>query len=144
MLEKGYKDTATFIQLMHNWFNACNEWRLRADEWVEYLYDMHTFLLKDIKFSDFPSVLCGRYIRGMPVQTWEAILQLTSTQLYLYSMAHDNIYNTRSVSTLASKSFFADLKQMDKEGHGYPKAANMDKVIGKTVNINAFKHKANK
>ena len=81
---------------------------------------------------------------GMPVQTWEAIMQVISTRLYLYSMAHGNTYNTRSVLTLASESFFADLKQMDKEGYGYPKAANVDKVIGKTVTINAFKHKANK
>ena len=110
MMEKGYKDTASFIQLMCNWFNACNERGLRADEWVEYLYDMHTFLLKGIKFNDFPSVLCDRYIRGMPVQTWEAIMQLISTRLYLYSMAHGNTYNTRSVSTLALESFFADLK----------------------------------
>ena len=76
----------------------------------------------------------------MPVQTWEAIIQVISTRLYLYSMAHGNTYNTRSVSTES----FADLKQMDKEGYGYPKAANVDKVIGKTVTINAFKHKANK
>ena len=80
----------------------------------------------------------------MPIQTWEAILQLISTRLYLYSLANNNTYNTRSVSTLASESFFADLKRMDKEGHGYPKAANMDKVIGKATTINAFKHKADK
>ena len=110
MLEKGYKDTSKFIQLTQNWFNACNERGLRADERVEYLYDMHTFLLKDIKFNKFPSVICGQYIRGMPIQTWEAILQLISTQLYLYSLANNNTYNTRSVSTLASESFFADLK----------------------------------
>ena len=82
----------------------------RADECIEYLYDMHTFLMKGIKFKDFPSVLCYRYIHGMPVQTWEAIMQLISTRLYLYSMAHGNTYNTRSVLTVASESFFADLK----------------------------------
>ena len=81
---------------------------------------------------------------GMPVQTLEAIMQVISTRLYLYSMAHGNTYNTTSVPTLASESCFADLKQMDKEGCGYPKVANVDKVIGKTVTINAFKHKANK
>ena len=32
MLEKGYKDTSKFIQLTQNWFNACNERGLRADE----------------------------------------------------------------------------------------------------------------
>ena len=105
---------------------------------------MHTFLSQQVNWKHFPMEVCNRYVKGMPVQTFESILQSISTRLQLYHASIDKTYNARSVSTLVSESFFTDLKHLDKEGKGYPKAANMDKMIGKVVAINAFKHNVNK
>ena len=44
MLSKGYAETAHFIKLIRNWFRACNEQGIRANERVEYWYDTHEFL----------------------------------------------------------------------------------------------------
>ena len=76
----------------------------------------------------------------MPIQTFEAILLNISTRIQLYQFAHGGNYNTKSVSTFSNESFFSDLTRLDKEGHGYPKACNIPRVMGQVVTINYFKH----
>ena len=36
MLEKGNTDTAYFIEVMRNWFHACNDQGIKADEHVKH------------------------------------------------------------------------------------------------------------
>ena len=142
MLSKGYAETAHFIQLIRDWFRACNERGIKADERVEYWYDTHEFLTRGLDFNQFPSPLCGRYVKGMPVQKFEALLQICSTCIYLYALAVDETCNSRGVSTLQSESYFSDVKRMDKDG--YPKGPTIHKLIGKSTTVNAYKHKATK
>ena len=78
----------------------------------------------------------------MPVQTFEALLQICSTHIYLYALAADKTYNSRGVSTLQSESNFSDVKRLDKDG--YPKGPMIHKLIGKSATVNAYKHKATK
>ena len=145
MTEKGHDGTATFIRIVQNWFQACDKRGISADECVEHIFNMHKFLTEDIDFDKFPSKCCGRYIKGMLVQTFKGILQNISTRIFLYSMTTDGTYNARSISTLANESFFSDVNCLDKEGlNSYPKAVNMPKIIGKVVSLNTFKHKADK
>ena len=81
-------------------------------------------------------------MKGMPVQTFEAILQICSTRIYLYTLAVDKTYNSQGVSTLQSESYFSDVKRLDKDG--YPKGPSIHKLIGKSARVNAYKHKATK
>ena len=104
---------------------------------------MHEFLLRDINFTEFPSKFT-RYIKGMPIQTFEAILQNISTRIHLYAFTFDGHYNTRAISTLSNESFFSDLCHLDKESPQYPKACNVGKVMGHVVALNYFKHKPDK
>ena len=87
---------------------------------------MHHFLTAGIDFDKLPGKCSESYVRGMPVQTFEAILQCISTCIFLYKFSIENNYNTRSVSTLANKSFFSDLTRMDWNGRYYPKACNIE------------------
>ena len=80
----------------------------------------------------------------MPVQTFEALLQICSTCIYLYVLAVDKTYNLRGISTLQSESYFSDVKRMDKEEQGYPKGPTIHKLIGKCATVSAYKHKATK
>ena len=106
---------------------------------------MHQFLTTGIDFNKFPGLCSGRHVRGMPIQTFEAILQNIATRITLYSLSSDGTYNACSISTLANESFFSDINRMDKEGlNSYPKAVNMPKVIGKVVSLNTFKHRIDK
>ena len=98
------------------------------------LYDMHAFLTKDVNFDWFP-LKYMRYVHGMPVQTYEAILQNISTHLQLYEFAFDGCYNAHAISTLSNESFFSDLTCLDKESNNYPKACNVPHIMGNVVTL---------
>ena len=141
--DKGWNESADFVQTVHQWHSACNMRGISADMHVRSLFAMHKFLMKDVDFDNFPPDF-GRYVKGMPIQTFEAILQNISTRIQLYQFAHGGNYNARSISTLSNESFFSDLTRFDKEGHGYPKACNVPKVMGQVVTVNYFKHNPEK
>ena len=144
MTERGYTVTAYFVMLTRNWHNACKKQGLSAETQLQYLFEMHRFLTAGIDFDKFPGKCSECYVRGMPVQTFEAILQCISTCIFLYKFSIQNNYNTRSVSTLANESFFSDLTRMDQNGCYYPKACNIESIMGRVVTLNYFKHKPEK
>ena len=144
MTERGSTVTAYFVRLTRNWHNACNKRGLSAETRVQYLFEMHHFLTAGIDFDKFPGKCSECYVRGMPVQMFEAILQCISTHIFLYKFSIENNYNTRSVSTLANESFFSDLTRMDWNAHYYPKACNIESTMGRVVTLNYFKHKPEK
>ena len=115
MLEKGYTDTAHFIEIMRNWFHVCNDRGIKADEHVEHWYNMHNYLTQDVDFNKFPSPFSHHYIKGMLIQTFKALLQICSMRIYLYAAAVDETYNSRAISTLPSESYFSDVKCIDKD-----------------------------
>ena len=80
----------------------------------------------------------------MPVQTFEALLQICSTRRYLSALAVDKTYNSRGISMVQSKSYFSDVKRMDKDGKGYPQGPTIHKLTGKSAILNVYKHKATK
>ena len=137
---KGHSESADFILLARKWFAACDRRGLRADLRVTWLYDMFTFLTKDINFNSFPFPLTGRYWKGVPIQTYEALLQNICTRIQLYTYANNRTYNCRAISTLANESFFSDLGRLDKESRAYPKACNIPKIFGRVVTLNFYKH----
>ena len=141
MLQKGYTETANFIQLVRNWHDSCNRRGLSADTCVWYLNDLHKFLTSGVNFNSVPFQSAERYVRGMTWQTYEALLQNILTRIQLYFMSNNLTYNARAVSTLSNESFFADLVRYDKESDGYPKGVNACKVFGHVVLLNFFKHK---
>ena len=144
MRENNFNDTADFIKLVCNWHDACNHRGIPADQCVASLTAMHEFLTDGINFDSVPFQYPGRYIKGLTWQTYEALLQMISTQIQLYTFSKEYTYNARAVSTLSNKSFFSDLVRYDKESHGYPKGTNVSHVFGHVVLINHFKHKRDK
>ena len=116
---------------------------ISADERVRGLYEMHMFLNEQVNFDKLPfNHNC--YVEGMPIQTFEAILQNISTRIQLYKFASNSHYNTRSISTLSNESFFSDLPCDLIKSHGYPKACNIPHVMGHVVTLNYFKYNPNK
>ena len=144
MPENGYTDTAHFIEVMRNWFHVCNDPGIKADECVEHWYNMHNYLTQDIDFKKCPSPFSCHYIKGMLIQSFEALLQICSMRIYLYAAAVDDTYNSRVISTLPSESYFSDVKHIDKDGRGYTKGPAVNKLVRKSATVNALKHKATK
>ena len=142
MTNKGYTGTAYFIKLVRNWNQACNKRGMAADERVEHMLNFFCYLTEGINFDTFPSVSTQRYIHGMTIQAFEAILHNISTHVSLYALAFGENYNTRSVSTLVSKSCNSDIHRLDKEGSEYLKACNMNKLVRKLALVNDYKHRS--
>ena len=140
MSKKGYTKTVEFIKLVRHWHTACDSRGVRADVRVMLLYNMYSFHMGKTDFNSFPFPYTGRYWQGMLIQTYEALLQNICTQIQLHSIAHNNTYNSRAISTLVNESFFSDLVRMDKESCSYPKACNVPKIFGRVVTLNYYKH----
>lgn len=117
---------------------------ISADDRCRAMYDMDVFLLGKISLDKFPLEGGLQYVQGMPIKTFEAILQMNATRLALYSTAKGKTFNVRSVTTLPCESFFSDLTRCDREGHLYPKAANISRLMGRCVTINNLKHNPSK
>ena len=140
MEKKGFSETTNFISIVQHWYAACDSRGIRADVCVHLLYKMYSFLMEKTSFNSFPFKYTGRYWRGMPIQTYEALLQGICTHIQLYSIAHNQTYNSRAISTLVNESFFSDMVRMDKESRSYPKACNIPKIFGRIVTLNYYKH----
>ena len=129
MRRKGYIETANFVKLVRHWHVARDNRGVRADLRVTLLYDMYSFLTSDIDFNSFPFPLTGRYWKGMPIQTYEALLQSICTRIQFYSQAHNKTYNSRAISTLANESFFPIWFAWTKKAGIIPKHATSQKFL---------------
>ena len=92
-ISKGYTESAHFVYLVHKWHSACDKHGLSADFRVGALYEMYEFLMQGVNFNGYPSKLSQRHFRGMPMPTYEALLQNINTCIQLYQYAHGNTYN---------------------------------------------------
>ena len=47
MIQKVYREMAYFIEVMRNWFRACNDQGMKADEHVEHWVNMYNYLTQE-------------------------------------------------------------------------------------------------
>ena len=111
-------------------------------ERINKLSQMFGFLLSKYCFHQYPPETT--HIKGIPIQTYEAILHTISTHFILYKHSVKGTYNTRSISTLAVESFFSDLNRFEFSGLGAPKSVDIPKLISHVVHINTTKHDPNR
>ena len=124
---------ATFVHLTRNWHEACDKHGIATLKRLVYMQNMFNHLISWIDFTDFP--LPSKYIRQMPIQTFEMILQNISTCMQLFTCSTEPI-NQRSVSTLAIESFSSELTQMEFTGIGCPKSVDIPRLISYVTSLN--------
>ena len=100
---------ALLIKLVRNWYKACDERGISADDRVNKLWAFYAYLTKDVEFDKFPTY--GQYIKGIPIITYAGILQNISVRLCLYEISDFKTYNQHSISSLVCKSFFSTMSQ---------------------------------
>ena len=103
---------------------------------------MYNFLAKDVNFSDYPCLTT--HIKGIPIITYEGILQEISTRILLYSLSASGTYNNRAISTLGIKNFFSSLSKADFTMTGCPKSMQIHKIIPVMMQYNTHKHDPDK
>ena len=78
-------------------------------------------------------------MKGIPIITYEGILQNISVRLSLYSISHFNTYNARSISSLVCESFFSTVSSKDPGKTGCPKAFDVPKIMADMIVIEEYK-----
>ena len=98
---------------------------------------LYEYLLQWWDYTDFPAPT--QYIRGMPIQTYQIILQSISPHTQLYYHCPLPI-NQCILSTLGAEGFFSELTQMEFTGLGCPKSVDIPRLITYCTAMNNIRH----
>ena len=142
MESNGDHAEALFVEIVREWYEACDERGIHPKERVNRWICMHNFLTKDINFTDYPPPTM--HYKGIPIITFEGILQGISTRLSLYDFALASTFNNRAISTLGIEIFFSSLSKADFTMTGCPKAVQIHQIIPIMMEYNTQKHNPNK
>ena len=88
--------------------------------------------------TDYPPP--STHIYGLPLPTFEMLLQSTSIRIALYLVSEFHTFNHRAISTKGIESSFSDLSIVDITGTSCPKAYQIPKLISMLVEYNTAKH----
>jgi hypothetical protein len=138
MEDQGHETTALTVERIRNWYAACDERGLAPATRIKYLHAMHSFLLKNVDFAEFPPFTT--HVHGLPTTTWQGLLQCCDLRIYLYNLASSGTYNQRSVSTLFVEGFFSRLTDIDRSGTGCPKASQIPWLISRMLRLDWHKN----
>ena len=79
------------------------------------------------------------YIQGMPLPTYESLMQGITTRLQIFSLSNMPI-NQRAISTVGIESFFSELTSMEFSGLGCSKAVDIPRLISHVTELNSIRH----
>ena len=134
----NYVSEAKFVLLVRNWYKACDERGMAVNDRLTHLYNMYEYLSSLMYLNHYPPV--KTHICGIPIRTYEALMQSISTRFSLFHLSSTHSYNARAISTLAVESFFLDLNRFEFSGLGAPKSVDIPKLITHIVHVNTTKH----
>ena len=137
LTKNGDNQEAKFVRLVRHWFEACDERGIDVYTRVKHLDEFSNFLAEQIEWEEMPPPF--GYIKGMPVPTYEAIMQGITTRLQIFQLSNMPI-NQRAISTIGIESFFSELTSMEFSGLGCPKAVDIPRLISHVAELNNIRH----
>ena len=129
---------AEFVNLVRNWFHACDERGVSVAERLQSHLNMHNYLMKFYSPEQYPPP--GTHIYNMPTPTFEMLLQSISCRIQLYKLTETHRYNARSISSLGAESYYSDITAIDTSGATCPKAHRIPKIKAIIVEYNNARH----
>ena len=142
MKSVGLLTSGRTVGIICRWYEACDNRGISAIQYAKRFQEMSECLLKTCKFDDFPPP--GTHVNGIPLVTFEGILQSNTMRLCLYQLCDQGTYNNRAVSTLAAESFFSDLSAIKYTTTGCPKAVQIPSLLSNVTMMNRHKHNPGK
>ena len=137
LTENNAVHEALFVKLVRNWYKACDQRGMSADDRVNNLWAFYAYLSKDIAFDMFPAYT--QYVKGIPFITYCGIMQNISARLSLYSKAKCSTYNHRSISSLVCESFFSTVSSKDPGKTGCPRSVDIPKMMSDMIILEEYK-----
>lgn len=84
MRQNEYENATNLTHIIRNWYAASDDSGISALDRIKYLLEIRYLLLDGVDFSIFPPV--GRYIKGIPIITYEGILMDIDTKLQMFAI----------------------------------------------------------
>ena len=73
------------------------------------------------------------FINGWPTQLWEALLANIDAKALLYILCKTGTYNARAFCSMSGGTFFSEVTQSDRRGHGTLTTTELGLFIGTTI-----------
>ena len=125
--------TSQFVKCMRQWYEACDGRGLSPDTRLNMFQNMYDLLTEGVNFAMYPPP--STHIKGIPVVTFEGILQNISTRIALYKYAKNHTYNQCAVSTLSVENFFGQITSMEFSGLECPKSTDVMRPMGHAIQL---------
>ena len=90
----NYVSEAKFVKLVWNWYKACDERGMAVNERLTNLYKMYEYLSNLMSEHHYPPL--KTHICGIPIRTYEALMQSISTRFTLFHLSSTHSYNARA------------------------------------------------
>lgn len=140
MQHNGYDKAANLCRIIRNWYDASDTKGIPSAKRVEALLHMRSFLLRDVDFSEFP--IKGRYIKGIPLVSYEGILIDIETKIQMYAMTES--YNMRTIGGLAAETMVGIFQSLSPTSQVSIKANDVLELASSVVEIMACKANPNR
>ncbi|CAG2221722.1 unnamed protein product [Mytilus edulis] len=131
MLKNGDFRAASLCNDIRSWWKAEDDPGIPALQRIKMRLSLRKRLLAGIDFATFPPKVM--YIKGWPAQLWEALISNIDAKTFLYSLCKKNAYNVRAFKQYVGETFFAELTNQDKSGHGTVTVDNFSFFLGCAV-----------
>ena len=82
LLQNGDNNEAQFVHVVREWYEACDTRGIHIYDGLQRMQNLYNYLYEWLDMTDFPAPT--KYIRGMPIQTCQMIMQSVSTRMQLW------------------------------------------------------------
>ena len=103
---------------------------------------MQKYMLQFYDPKNYPPP--STHIYGLPLPTFEMLLQSTSIRIALYLVLEFHTFNHRAISTRGIESSFSDLSIVDITGTSCPKAYQIPKLMLNIILLNMIQQNFSK
>ena len=128
MRQNGDIDAADLCRDIRDWWKSEDDPGIPAKDRIVMRQNLRERLLDEVDFNEFPPPTTN--IRGWPLQLWEALLANIDAKSLLYALCETGTYNVRAFSSMMGETFFSELTQYDKQGHGTVTTTEFGRFIG--------------
>ncbi|XP_045207597.2 uncharacterized protein LOC123559660 [Mercenaria mercenaria] len=131
MRNNGDIHSAELCKEVRQWWESEDKPGISASERYSLRRDLRKRLLECVDFKSFPPPTS--YVRGWPIQLWEALLANMDAKAYLYTLCRGETYNVRAFSSMIGETFFSEVTLNDRRGQGTVSCKEFGQFIGNAL-----------
>ena len=124
-----------FVNGIRNWYHACDKCGFSPEERLCKMQDFFDILTKSVSFEEYPPPY--NYVKGIPLVTYEGILQNITLRFAVYKLSKFGTYNQHLLSTLCVENFFGDLTSMEFGRLRCPKSMDIPRLMSHIIQLNS-------